>query len=90
MKANRLLTADLLLLIVFIAVAISGFGVHIMGHKDDHLTWHHWAVTHTLATLLFIIATIVHIYLHKNWYKGLCTKQLGNKSKVTIFITFLF
>ena len=90
MKINKLFIVDLLLLLLFIATAISGFGMHITGHSDNHIIWHNWAVAHTLSTLLFVITTVIHIYLHWNWYKTLFSKPLGKKSKVTIIITILF
>ena len=81
MKTNKLFIVDLLLLLLFITTAISGFGMHITGHSDNHSIWHNWAVIHTLSTLLFVITTVIHIYLHWNWYKTLFSKPLGKKAK---------
>lgn len=90
MRANKIFIVDLLLLILFIIVAVSGFGMHGAGHGDNHSVWHSWAVAHCLSTLLFVGVTFAHIYLHWIWYKTLFTKPLGNKSRVTITISVLF
>lgn len=90
MKVNRLFVVDLLLLIFFILTAASGFGMHIAGHGTSHDIWHGWAAAHILSTLLFVIITIAHIYLHWRWYKTLFTKAFGSKSKVTVVVSVLF
>ena len=90
MKRKKLFVIDLLLLILFVAMAVTGFGMHISGHDNSHSVWHSWAVAHCLSTLLFVGVTFVHIYLHWIWYKTLFTSSLGNKSRVTIVVSLLF
>ena len=87
---TKIFIVDLLLLTLFILTAISGFGMHITGHSNNHFIWHHWAAVHCLSTLFFTITTIIHIYLHWNWYKSLFSKSLGKKSKVTVIVSLLF
>lgn len=90
MKADKLFIVDLILLIPFALTTESGFGMHLAGHSNIHSVWHNWAVTHCLSSLLFSGFTFAHIYLHRNWYKTLFSKPLGNKSRVTIIVSILF
>ncbi|MBR5603483.1 MAG: DUF4405 domain-containing protein [Bacteroidales bacterium] len=87
---TKIFIVDLLLLTLFILTAISGFRMHIVGHGNSHFIWHNWAIVHTISTLFFTIATILHVYFHWNWYKGLFFKPFGKKSKVTIIVSLLF
>ena len=89
MKAKTLFITDIAVLLTFLPASISGFLLHASGHNDVHEVWHNWAVIHIFSTLGFTIAVGVHIYGHWNWYKSLLQKGLGNKSKVTIFLSLL-
>ena len=50
------------------------------GHGADHEIWHRWALLHTIASLLFAGAAILHIKTHWTWYKTLRTKDVRSKS----------
>ena len=89
MKAKTLFITDIAVLLTFLPASISGFALHAAGHNDVHEVWHNWAVIHIFSTLVFTIAVGVHIYGHLNWYKSLFQKGLGNKSRVTIFLSLL-
>ena len=89
MKAKALFITDMAVLLTFLPASISGFLLHASGHNGDHEVWHNWAVTHIFSTLAFTISVGVHIYSHWNWYKTLFQKRLGNKSRVTIFLSSL-
>ena len=89
MKAKTLFITDIAVLLTFLPASISGFILHAAGHNGIHETWHNWAVIHIFSTLVFTIAVGVHIYGHLNWYKSLFQKRLGNKSRVTIFLSLL-
>ena len=89
MKAKALFITDVAVLLTFLPASISGFLLHASGHNDVHEVWHNWAVIHIFSTLVFTIAVGVHIYGHLNWYKSLFQKELGNKSRVTIFLSLL-
>ena len=89
MKAKALFITDMAVLLTFLPSSISGFLLHASGHNDAHEVWHNWAVIHIFSTLVFTIAVGVHIYGHLNWYKSLFQKGLGNKSRVTIFLSLL-
>ena len=89
MKAKALFITDVAVLLTFLPASISGFLLHASGHNDVHEVWHNWAVIHIFSTLVFTIAVGIHIYGHLNWYKSLFQKRLGNKSRVTIFLSLL-
>ena len=89
MKAKALFITDVAVLLTFLPASISGFLLHASGHNSVHEVWHNWAVIHIFSTLVFTIAVGVHIYGHLNWYKSLFQKELGNKSRVTIFLSLL-
>ena len=89
MKAKTLFITDIAVLLTFLPASISGFILHVAGHNGIHETWHNWAVIHIFSTLVFTIAVGIHIYGHLNWYKSLFQKRLGNKSRVTIFLSLL-
>ena len=89
MKAKTLFITDIAVLLTFLLASISGFILHAAGHNDVHEAWHNWAVIHIFTTLVFTIAIALHIYGHWNWYKNLFQKGLGNKSRVTVFLSLL-
>ena len=89
MKAKTLFITDIAVLLTFLLASISGFILHAAGHNDIHEAWHNWAVIHIFTTLVFTIAIALHIYGHWNWYKNLFQKGLGNKSRVTVFLSLL-
>ena len=89
MKAKTLFITDIAVLLTFLPASISGFILHASGHNGIHEIWHNWAVTHIFSTLAFTIVVGIHIYGHWNWYKTLIQKRLGNKSRVTVFLSLL-
>ena len=68
---KRIFVIDWILIVVFIASAISGFGLHVVGHGSSHEIWHNWAVFHVLSSVLFLVAIIFHVTTHWGWYKGI-------------------
>ena len=81
---------DLLLIPVSIASVITGFGLHVAGHDSPHEVWEQWAAAHVVATVLFLVLGILHVWHHWSWYKSLFSKGLGNKSRVTLLLTIAF
>lgn len=67
---KRIFVIDWILIVVFIASAISGFGLHVASHGNSHEIWHNWAVFHVLGSVLFLVTIIFHIATHWGWYKG--------------------
>lgn len=87
---KRIFVIDWILIVVFIVSAISGFGLHVAGHGSSHEIWHNWAVFHVLGSILFLIAAILHVATHLEWYKGIIKKGIGRKSKVTAILSVIF
>ncbi len=87
---KRIFVIDWILIVVFIVSAISGFGLHVAGHGSSHEIWHNWAVFHVLGSILFLIAAILHVATHLEWYKGIIKKGIGRKSKVTAVLSIVF
>ena len=81
---------DLLLIPVSIASVITGFGLHAAGHDTPHEVWEQWAAAHVVATILFLVLGILHVWHHLAWYKSLFSKGLGKKSRVTLLLTIAF
>ena len=71
---------DLVLVPLFLLSAYTGIALHVAGHGADHEIWHRWALLHTIASLLFAGAAILHIKTHWTWYKTLRTKDVRSKS----------
>ena len=81
---------DLLLIPVSIASVITGFGLHVAGKNAPHEVWEQWAAAHVVASILFLILSILHVWHHWSWYKSLFSKGLGKKSRVTLLLTIAF
>ena len=86
---SRRLT-DWLLIPVSIASVITGFGLHVAGKNAPHEVWEQWAMAHVVATVLFLVLGILHVWHHWAWYKSLFSKGLGKKSRVTLLLTIAF
>ena len=78
------------MVMAFALTAFSGFELHVAGHFSTHEVWHNWAVFHTLSSLAFIITGILHVQTHWGWYKGLITKGLGKKSRITVGLSLIY
>ena len=89
MKAKILFITDIVVLLTFLPASISGFILHAAGHNGIHETWNNWAVVHIFSTLVFSMTIGLHVYGHWNWYKTIFQKGLGNKSRVTVFLSLL-
>ena len=87
---KKIFVRDWILLGVAALSAYSGIELHVAGHGDVHEIWHNWAVVHVIMSLLFLIFGVVHIKMHWGWYKSLFKKGVGNKSRVTLFLSVIF
>lgn len=83
-------TAKRMLLLAFVASAVSGIGLHIAGHGISHEVWHNWAMAHILLSLLWLISAACHIKRHGHWYKSIASKGIGKKSRMTLVLTIAF
>lgn len=79
-----------LLLLTFVASAVTGIGLHVAGHGADHEEWHNWAVAHVLSSLCWLISGAIHIKRHRAWYRAIASKGIGHKSRTTILLSALF
>lgn len=87
---RRIFIIDWTLIPLFLFTAYTGIELHVAGHGSNHELWHNWAVFHVLASLLFLVTIVFHLYTHLGWYKGLINKGIGKKSKVTVVLSVLF
>ena len=87
---KKIFVIDWILFFAFILSAFSGIELHIAGHGSEQEIWHNWAVSHVLASLLFLIFAILHIVTHWSWYKGIIRNGIGRKSKVTVILSAVF
>ena len=87
-RSQRL--TDLLLIPVSIASVITGFGLHVAGKNAPHEVWEQWAAAHVVASVLFLVLGIIHVWHHWAWYKSLFSKGFGKKSRVTLLLTIAF
>lgn len=81
---------DLILIPLFILTLYTGIELHVAGHGVNHEIWHLWAVFHTIAGLLFTILGIMHIDIHRGWYKGLRKKGFKGKRKIVLILSVVF
>lgn len=87
---KKIFVIDWLLAFAFVATTLSGFALHFAGHFSSHEVWHNWAVCHILASTAFIIFGGMHVHTHWGWYKGLISKGLGNRSRITAGLSLFF
>lgn len=74
---------------MFLALIVSGIGIHITDEFMQHDIWHRWAVTHVIVGTLFLIFGIIHVKGHWSWFKSLA-KTLKRKSKPNMILSLLF
>lgn len=79
-----------LLLLTFVASAVTGIGLHIAGHGASHEEWHNWAVAHVLSSLGWLISGALHIKRHRTWFRAIASKGIRHKSRTTILLSALF
>mgnify|MGYP001388224871 CR=1 FL=1 len=87
---KRVFLIDWVLIPLFILTAYTGLKLHIAGHGSNHNIWSDWAVFHIIVSVLFIIVSIFHITTHWSWFKGLFSKGIGKKSKITVMLSVVF
>ena len=87
---KRIFIIDWTLIPLFILTAYTGIELHIAGHGNNHEIWHNRAVFHVAASLLLVVGVIFHIITHWSWYKGIVSRGMGKKSKVTLCLSVTF
>lgn len=87
---KKIFVIDWFLIVVFIVSVVSGFGLHLAGHGNNHEFWHNWAVFHVLGSFLFFLTIILHVTTHWGWYKGIIKNGIGKRSKMTVVLSIIF
>lgn len=87
---KRIFVIDRILTLVFIVSAISGFGLHIVGHGNSPEIRCNWTMFHVLGSVLFFVAVMFHVATHRVWFSGIIKNGIGRKSKVTVVLSFIF
>lgn len=78
-----------LLPVAFIALALTGIGLHIVGHNNNEVC-HHWKIAHISASSFWLLSVTAHIKHHIRWYKTLTSKGITSKQWITSFLSILF
>lgn len=88
---KRIFVIDWLLLLAFVASAVTGVGLHLSAERGlAHDIWHNWAVAHIASSAMYLGFGIAHIRMHRVWYKALFRKRLKNRNTVTILTTIAY
>ena len=87
---KKIFVIDWALVLLFGCMFLSGFRVHAAGHFDTHAVWEIWVLSHIFISVLFGLCGVLHIKTHWGWYKSWINKGLGKKSRVTVYLTFIF
>ncbi len=87
---KKIFVVDWALLAIFIVTVFSGFKLHIVGHFSSHDVWHSWAICHTVASFVFLFFGVLHVQTHWGWYRTLISRGLGKKSRITVWLSFIF
>lgn len=66
---------------------LSGFGLHIAGHGDNHHVWEIWAVVHSVIAVSFTVLLACHIHTHLAWFKHIRRSKIKRKRSFTIMLT---
>lgn len=87
---KRIFVIDWILMPIFILTTSTGIKLHAVGHSNSHEILYNWAVFHVIASLLLLVVVIFHIITHWSWYKGIISRGIGKKSKVTLWLSAIF
>lgn len=79
-----------LLPIAFLASAVTGIGLHIVGSGTSHEVWHNWGVAHVFASFLWLLSVAAHVKRHMLWYKTLISKGISNKHWIILLLSIFF
>lgn len=89
MKRN--LVIDWILIPTFFLTLFTGIGLHIAKENlDNHATWFNWRNFHIITSLLFLSIAILHVQIHRGWFKALFKNGIGKKSRITTIVSIIF
>lgn len=86
-RMKRIFKIDCALYPLGILTAISGFGLHISGHRGNHHTWEMWAIAHTIIAMAFLYLILCHCVTHKGWFKSLKQRAVRKKRRPTMVLS---
>lgn len=80
------LRTDLIMLPMFVAVVVTGFGFHISGHKGVEASIIVWKSIHIVFSAIFAILVAIHIKQHWVWYRNQF-KSFNCRNTLTLLLT---
>ena len=86
-KISRIFKTDAALVPTFIALVVTGIGIHIASENSNHASWHTWSAAHVIIGLAFLILIYFHIRQHIGWYKTLLRGSAKGRRGATIVLT---
>lgn len=83
------------LLLVGLVVVASGVYIQVKFHLSHSPTTSSslreaWNELHVWSSFLFLIAVMLHLYLHLKWYKAIFRKRLFKRNRITLILSLLF
>lgn len=81
---------EFLLPVAFVALAVTGIGLHIAGHGANLEAVYKWGIAHIVASSFWLLSGMAHIKRHLSWYRALLTKGLANKRWIVCAVSLLF
>jgi hypothetical protein len=91
---------NIVLLISGVIAAVSGLtmqvGFHMHGGHEGGLNtvmgfaFHEWSLIHKVSIVIMTLTIIYHFIIHWKWYKGVLSKHLIRKNRVSVYITIVF
>ena len=89
-KLKSIVMIDWTLIPLFVLTVYTGLKFHGAGHSAEPELIHAWMVRHFFISFVLLIVCSFHLKSHRYWYKGILKNGLGKKSKVTLFLSFIF
>ena len=66
---------------------LSGLGLHMAGHGDNHHVWEIWAVVHSVIAISFTVLLAYHINTHWAWFKHIRQGTINRKRFMTTIMS---
>jgi len=71
----------------FVISAVTGIGLHLVGHGTSYGVWHNWATAHVISSAFLLVPVAFHIKRHRHWYKTIVSRGIGRKSRITLALS---
>lgn len=86
---KKVFKIDSILYPLGLATIITGFGLHIAGHGENHLVWEIWAYLHSATAITLLGFVVWHLATHTGWLKTLGKVSLLPKRAITLLLSLL-